>query len=147
MLSYTTKAARIDRTTIMIEVYRFRWFYIYLFSTLNCLIIDVYILNLFALTLWFFSFSKCTMLAAAMEPGIGSIQRCHLTSIRNPIVEIRWSYDRLISIMGFPILIRWQIYNESGTCDMRKFIPDTINVEYHLCISGCWKGKLTRIWL
>ena len=32
----------------------------------------------------------------------------------NPIVEIRWSYGRLISTMWFPILIRWHLYMESG---------------------------------
>ena len=46
--------------------------------------------------------------------GVGSIQRCYLTSIGNPIVEIRQSYDRLISTMGFPTLIRWHIYIEPG---------------------------------
>ena len=45
---------------------------------------------------------------------VGSIWRCHLTSIGNPIGEIRWSYDRLISTMGFPILIRWHLYIEFG---------------------------------
>ena len=44
----------------------------------------------------------------------GSIWRCHLTSIGNPIVKIRRSYDRLISTMGFAILARWQLYIESG---------------------------------
>ena len=33
--------------------------------------------------------------------------------IENPIMEI-WSYDRLISTMGFPLLVRWQLYIESG---------------------------------
>ena len=46
--------------------------------------------------------------------GPDSILRWHLTSIRNPIVEIRRSYDRLISTMGFPILVRWHLYIESG---------------------------------
>ena len=46
--------------------------------------------------------------------GPDSIKRCHLTSIGNPIVEIRRSYDRLISTMGFPILVRWHLYIESG---------------------------------
>ena len=46
--------------------------------------------------------------------GAESIWRCHLTSIGNPIVQIRRSYDRLISTMGFPILIRWHLYIESG---------------------------------
>ena len=46
--------------------------------------------------------------------GPDSISRWHLTSIGNPIVEIRRSYDRLISTMGFPILARWHLYIESG---------------------------------
>ena len=29
-------------------------------------------------------------------------------------MEIRRSYDRLISTMGFPILVRWHLYFESG---------------------------------
>ena len=37
-----------------------------------------------------------------------------VTSIGNPIAEIRRSYDRLISAMGFPILVRWHLYIESG---------------------------------
>ena len=41
-------------------------------------------------------------------------KRCNLTSKGKPIVEIRWSYDRLISTMGFPIPVRWHIYIESG---------------------------------
>ena len=50
-----------------------------------------------------------------MPEGLGadSIKRYHLTSIGNPIVEIRRSYDRLISTMGFPILVRWHLYIES----------------------------------
>ena len=39
---------------------------------------------------------------------------CLLTSIGNPIVEIRWSYGCLISKMGFLILVRWHLYIESG---------------------------------
>ena len=46
-------------------------------------------------------------------------QRRHLTSIGNPIVEIRRSYDRLISTMGFPILVRWHLHIESGPCKRR----------------------------
>ena len=42
--------------------------------------------------------------------GSDSILRCHLTSIGNPTVEIRQSYDRLISTMGFPILVRRHLY-------------------------------------
>ena len=29
-------------------------------------------------------------------------------------MEIRRSYDRLTSTMGFPILVRWHLYIESG---------------------------------
>ena len=46
--------------------------------------------------------------------GADSIRICHRTSIGNPIVEKRRSYDRLISTMGFPILARWHLYIESG---------------------------------
>ena len=46
--------------------------------------------------------------------GADSIKRCLLTSIWNPIVEIRRSYDRLISTMGFPIQVRLHLYIESG---------------------------------
>ena len=45
--------------------------------------------------------------------GPDSIKRCRLTRIGNLIVEIRWSKDRLISTMGFPILVRWHLYIES----------------------------------
>ena len=31
-----------------------------------------------------------------------------------PIVELRWSYHRLISTMGFPTLVRLRLYIESG---------------------------------
>ena len=51
---------------------------------------------------------------SSAQLGLDSIWRCYLTSIENPIVEIRWSYDRLISTMGFPILVRKHLYIESG---------------------------------
>ena len=54
------------------------------------------------------------MKATLRHLGPDSINRCHLTSIGNPIVEIRRSYDRLISTMGFPILVRRHLYIESG---------------------------------
>ena len=55
--------------------------------------------------------------------GPDSIKRCHLTSIGNPIVEIRRSYDRLISTMGFPILVRRHLYIESGPWYLFLIIP------------------------
>ena len=48
------------------------------------------------------------------DRGPDSIWWCHLTSIGNPIVEIRWSYGCLISTMGFLMLVRWHLYIESG---------------------------------
>ena len=51
-----------------------------------------------------------------------SIKRCHLTSIGNPIVEIKWSYDRLISTMGFPILVRWHLHIESAPWCLKVFL-------------------------
>ena len=47
-----------------------------------------------------------------IKKGLGpdAIKICHLTSIGNTIVEIRRSYDRLISTMGFPIPVRWHIF-------------------------------------
>ena len=42
------------------------------------------------------------------------IQYKDLTNIGNPIVGVRRSYDHLISTMGFPILVRWHLYIESG---------------------------------
>ena len=38
-------------------------------------------------------------------------------------MEIRRSYDRLISTMGFPILVRWHLYIESGPCKFPHTIP------------------------
>ena len=56
---------------------------------------------------------------ASMSLTVGTLGpdllwRWHLTSIGNPIVEIRRSSDRLISTMGFPIPIRCHHYIESG---------------------------------
>ena len=48
-----------------------------------------------------------TLVVGYRHQGFVSIWRDHLTSIRNPIVVIWWSYDRLISTMGFPLLVRW----------------------------------------
>ena len=53
------------------------------------------------------------------DRGPESIKRCNLTSIGNPIVEIRRSYDRLISTMGFPIPVR-HLYIESGPWILRQ---------------------------
>ena len=59
--------------------------------------------------------------ATATTRGIISLKknkkRWHLTHRGNPIVEIRRSYDHIISTMGFHILVRWHLYIESGPED------------------------------
>ena len=49
------------------------------------------------------------------NPCPESILRCRLSSIGNPILEIKPSYDRLISTMVFPILITRDLYIGSGS--------------------------------
>ena len=46
--------------------------------------------------------------------GADSISKCRITSTGNPIVETRRSYDRLISTMDFPILVRQHLDTESA---------------------------------
>ena len=59
------------------------------------------------------------------DKGADSILRCHFTSMGNPIVETRRSYDWIISTMGFPILVRWHLYIESGfPCHVVPWIID-----------------------
>ena len=47
-------------------------------------------------------------------PGVWINIKMPSYQYRKSIVEIRRSYDRLISTMGFPILVRWHLYIESG---------------------------------
>ena len=65
--------------------------------------------------------------------GADSIKRCHLTRIGNPIVEIRWSYDHLISTMGFPILVRRHLYIESGPMSLAAMV---LNMCYFCRVSS-----------
>ena len=48
-----------------------------------------------------------------MVQGADSIKRCYLTSIGNPILELRWSCNHPIFTMGFHILVRRHLYIES----------------------------------
>ena len=92
--------------------------------------------------------------------GPDSIKRCHLTSIGNPIVEIRRSYDRLISTMEFPIPVRRHLYIESGPWKLcvntwilysEENNVVTTNKAYHIILyiyrngsysfTGCWVSK------
>ena len=49
--------------------------------------------------------------------------RCPLTSIGHPIMEIRRSCDSLISTMEFPILVRRRLYIESGPWFLLTYCP------------------------
>ena len=69
--------------------------------------------------------------------GPDSIYRCHLTSIGNPIVEIRQSQDRLTSTMGFPILVRCHLYFETAPWDELSHQIHT-HQEFHLLGSLKW---------
>ena len=57
-----------------------------------------------------------TMIVVALPPYVawGLIKKSCLTSIGIPIAEIRQSDNHLISTIGFPILVRWHFYTESG---------------------------------
>ena len=63
--------------------------------------------------------------------------RLGLMDLRHPalvshsrVYETRRSYDRLISTMGFPILVRWHLYIESGTSNLTHWGRVT-----HICVS------------
>ena len=56
--------------------------------------------------------------------GTNSISRYHLTSIGKSIVEKRRYHDRLISTMGFPILvIQHFILNQGPDCELSDRSP------------------------
>ena len=57
------------------------------------------------------AFHGCQVFYGKLGPD--SIYK-YFTSVGNPIVEIGRSYDRLISTMGFPVLVRQHLYIESG---------------------------------
>ena len=57
-------------------------------------------------------------------------------------MEIRRSYDRLISTMGFPILVRHHLYIESGP---RVSVATVLST--HPCVSSClWVKPNTMQW-
>ena len=69
---------------------------------------------------WYWhSYPLKTRMVRTDPGGWFNIKKCHLTStisIRNPIVEIKRSYDHLMSTKGFTILVlvRRYLYIESG---------------------------------
>ena len=83
--------------------------------------------------------------------GSDSIKIWNLTSIGNTIVEIRRSYNRLISTMGFPILVRWHLYIESGPwCFVQSKWPVWVAVAWCLIQTFfwiIWSGMFISVWL
>ena len=80
-------------------------------ETSNITLWEIHQHNIIFLHIFFYAMLLCYR---CIYLGNDLLERCCLTSIANPIVEIRRSHDRLISTMGFPILVRWHIYIESG---------------------------------
>ena len=50
-------------------------------------------------------------------------------------MEIKRSYDRLISTIGFPILARWHLYIESGPCLLQKQLTIQWQTQWYFCVS------------
>ena len=50
-------------------------------------------------------------------------------------MEIRRSYDRLISTIGFPILARWHLYIASGPCLLQKQLTIQWQTQWYFCVS------------
>ena len=86
----------------------------------------------------------------AQTPGADSMYRCFLDSIGIPTVEIRRSYDRLITTIRFPALIRWHMYIESGPVNKSwraGMLPVTSwrhTVYTVSCIISQWPFSMTR---
>ena len=97
-------------------------------------------LGMLSKILWWLVNIPQFLIADSCPQGTDSITRCHLTSIGNPIMEIRRSYDRLISTMGLPILVRWHLYIESGPT---LLTVHTLLLFYPPCITP--KGGKHRI--
>ena len=82
---------------------------------------------------------KMTSLYWIKAQGPDSIQGCHLTSRRNPILEVSGSQDRLLPTVEFPILVRWCLCIESGPwlCNMAYFSPKWLWWTPHNMIKIC----------
>ena len=74
--------------------------------------------------------------------GSDSIQRCSLTIyVEIPIVEMERFYDRLISTMGFPVLVRRHLYLEPG--------PRIFAATVHSCTVSIYMARIPiqiQIW-
>ena len=70
---------------------------------------------------------------------------CSLVCIGTPIVEIRRSYDCFITTLGFPILVRQNLYIESGSRPQCVNVITThLKIRYQ-CIMICWYLGLVSI--
>ena len=75
-----------------------------------------------------------------------SINRCFLTSMGNPIVEIRWSYNCLIPTMGFPILVRQHLHIEPGPRLVRGMVHVWTYMQWCICGPLFQISQFNKIW-
>ena len=60
-------------------------------------------------------------------------------------MEIRWSYDRLISTMGFPILVRCHLYIESGPWFIISLDNDLVPSVSPPCLTHWCQDRMATI--
>ena len=97
-------------------------------------------------------FEENTKLQCNKNTGSWFIIKCRLTSIRNPNAEKRRSYDRLISAMGFPILVRRHLYIWSGPrlficiCILLKLFQNHVSFRLSPSVVECTTYKYSCIY-
>ena len=69
-----------------------------------------------------------------------SIYRCLLINIENILVGIRRSYDSLFSRVGFPILLRWNLYIKVG-----PWLPITNTIHWSNNMMTSSNGNIFRV--
>ena len=70
--------------------------------------------------------------------GADLVWKCCFTGVRIPIVEIRWSYGFLFSVIGFLILVNQHFDIESRALNTNHYIPQTDGDGVSGCIYVNW---------
>ena len=83
--------------------------------SLICILVVMYIWDVYLLVKCVIKMNWYKKCVSKKNRDVDSIWRWHLTRIVIPIMEIRRSYDHLISTMGFLIQVRCHLYIESGS--------------------------------
>ena len=74
--------------------------------------------------------------------GADSIWMWYLTGIGNPIVEIKQSH---MSTVGFPMLVRWHLYNESGLWWTNELVRNLGAIFIERCYLTCLGHPIVEI--